>query len=60
MGERVQTCVGLAMLIAALTRNYKMARKKGNKENRLEKPSEGNITMNIDAAFDIDSGTRAT
>jgi hypothetical protein len=61
-GENVQSPSRSAMSILVLTRNYmNMLKKPQVKEKEgWKKPLEGKIMINVDAAFDTDSGRGAT
>ncbi|KAF2943139.1 hypothetical protein DAI22_02g044250 [Oryza sativa Japonica Group] len=50
------------MSIATLTTNYMLSNKKGKTkiQNGWKKPPEGMLMINVDAAFDIDSGSGGT
>ncbi len=50
------------MSIATLTTNYILSNKKGQTKNQdsWKKPPEGMLMINVDAAFDIDSGSGGT
>nr|BAX24861.1 hypothetical protein [Oryza meridionalis]BAX24867.1 hypothetical protein [Oryza meridionalis] len=47
------------MSIATLTTNYMLSNKKGKTkiQNGWKKPPEGMLMINVDAAFDFDSGS---
>lgn len=60
-GEKVQTTTRSALTVATITRNYMMAKSKtaiDKSEERWRKPEEGTLKINVDAAFDVDSGSR--
>jgi ribonuclease HI len=61
-GEKVQSPFRSAMSIRVLAMNYMNAAKKpGEKQKEgWKKPLEGNLMINVDAAFDEDSGKGAT
>jgi ribonuclease HI len=61
-GEKVQTTFRSAMSIRVLAMNYMKVLKKQDKkpEDRWKKPLEGLVMINIDAAFELDSGRGAT
>ncbi|EEC81099.1 hypothetical protein OsI_23948 [Oryza sativa Indica Group] len=61
-GERIQNPARSAMSIATLTTNYMLSNKKGKTkiQNAWKKPPEGMLMINVDAAFDIDSGSGDT
>jgi ribonuclease HI len=60
-GESVQTTPRSAMSILAMTTNYMKSNRKEKeaKKEGWKKPMEGKLMINIDAAFDIDSGRGA-
>jgi len=60
-GENIQRPSRSALSIAALTKNYKLAMKKGAKVRKgWQKPPEGMIMVNVDASFDDDVGRGST
>lgn len=56
-GETIQRPFSSAMAIVALTKNYKVAMKKGSKlQQGWKKPPEGKVMVNVDAAFNEEAG----
>ena len=57
MGENIQQPLRPCLSIATLTKNYKLAAKKGAKLRQgWRKPLEGFLMLNVDASFDDDRG----
>ncbi|EEC80711.1 hypothetical protein OsI_23156 [Oryza sativa Indica Group] len=61
-GEQIQNPARSAMSIATLTANYMLSNKKDKTkiQNGWKKPPEEMLMINVDAAFDIDSGSGGT
>jgi ribonuclease HI len=61
-GENIQTPLRSAMSIMVLAKNYMNVLKKPDAKQRegWKKPLEGKVLVNVDAAFDVDSGKGAT
>ena len=60
-GESIQTPFISAMSIAVLTTNYMMSlRKTSNIRQGWKKPPEGKLMVNVDAAFDTNTGSGST
>ena len=61
-GEQLYEPTRSKQAISALAKNYSRAKFKHNRIRRhgWEKPPEGTIKLNVDASFDIASGTGAT
>jgi hypothetical protein len=56
-GQTVQPPSRSGLSIVSLTKNYKMAGKKGAKLRKgWRKPAEGYLMLNIDASYDEDRG----
>lgn len=60
-GENIQSPARSALSIATLTSNYMRSRKKTARRNEVwKRPPEGKLMINIDASFDINSGSGST